>query len=175
MAQKGNDKKGMLAVQSLRNKLMDTILTASITVIIIISLAALMNNTYHANHIFKGGIFGSQSGKIVVVKYGSALIFLLFSFICSSMGLGNLIDANFLINAMGEFSSSPKYTERILERGFMLAVIGNRVLCMSFPMLMWMLGPVPVALSSAALVWALYGLDFIGDSVAKANKKNLPT
>ncbi|CAA2993476.1 uncharacterized protein LOC111403025 [Olea europaea subsp. europaea] len=158
----GDDKKGMLAVQSLRNTLMATILTASITVIITISLAALTNNVLKANNLFSSNFFGSKSGRILVLKFGSSSIFLLASFLCSSIALGCLVDANYLINAIGEFSPAPGYTETILERGFALAVVGNRVLCISIPLLLWLFGPVPVALSSMGLVWGLYELDFVG-------------
>ncbi|KAL3531597.1 hypothetical protein ACH5RR_005118 [Cinchona calisaya] len=167
----GDDKKGMLAIQSLRNTLMATILTATVTIIISLCLAALTNNTFDAaNHLLNlrlnnnnghsANFFGLQSGKIIVLKYGSASIFLLASFLCSSMAIACLVDANFLINALGDFSSFPDYTETVMERGFTMAVVGNRVLCTTFPLLMWMFGPVPVALSSLALVGALYELDF---------------
>ncbi|KAK9291101.1 hypothetical protein L1049_009288 [Liquidambar formosana] len=159
----GDDKKGVLAVQSLRNTLMGTILTASIAIIITLMLAALASNTYNASHLLNSAFFGSQSGRIVVLKFGSASLFLLVSFFCSSMALGYLIDANFLINATGELSS-PGYTQMIFERGFTLAVFGNRVMCITFPLLLWMFGPVPVALSSVALIWGLYMHDFNGDT-----------
>ncbi|KAK3015806.1 hypothetical protein RJ639_007231 [Escallonia herrerae] len=172
----GDDKKGMLAVQSLRNTLMETVLSASITLLITLALAALTNNSYHGNHLFKSSIFGLQSGKILILKYGSASIFLLSSFLCSSIALGNLMDANFLINApnSGEFSlaSAPEYTQTIFERGFMLATLGNRLLCITFPILLWLFGPVPMAVSSAALVRGLYVLDFAGN-FTKAYKKSL--
>ncbi|KAL6568742.1 hypothetical protein OROHE_004426 [Orobanche hederae] len=158
----GDDKKGMLAVQSLRNTLMFAILIATITIIVILSLAALANNAFNANRILNAAdLFGSQSGRIMALKYGSASIFLVTSFFCSSMAVGYLVDANFLINAIGEFSPSGNYTEAVVERGFTLAVVGNRVLCIAFPLLLWMLGPLPVAISSLALVWGLYALDFV--------------
>lgn len=153
---------------------MDTILAATVTILIILSLGALISNTYHANHLFNPIIFGSQSRKILMLKYGSASIFLLFSFLCSSLALGYLVDANFLINALGEFSSSRDYTRRIFERGYMLAMVGNRVLCITLPLLLWMLGPVPVVLAALGLVRGLYELDF-GGSFTRANKKSLTT
>ncbi|KAK3017770.1 hypothetical protein RJ639_005086 [Escallonia herrerae] len=172
----GDDKKGMLAVQSLRNTLMETVLSASITLLITLALAALTNNSYHGNHLFKSSIFGLQTGKILVVKYGSASIFLLSSFLFSSIALGNLMDANFLINApdSGEFSlaSAPEHTKKIFERGFMLATLGNRLLCITFPVLLWLFGPVPMVVSSAALVRGLYVHDFPGN-FSKAYQKNL--
>ncbi|KAJ6395200.1 hypothetical protein OIU77_020460 [Salix suchowensis] len=144
----GDAKTGTLAVQSLRNAQMTTILTATIAIIINIALAALTNNTYQAR---------------------SASFSLLVSFLCSSMGLAFLIDANFLINASSrEFSSSPTYTQTVFERGFMLALVGNRVLCVTFPLVMWIFGPVPVALSSVALVRVLHGFDFPGESICSA-------
>ncbi|OIT33202.1 PREDICTED: uncharacterized protein LOC109206290 [Nicotiana attenuata] len=159
----GNEKKGTLAVQSLRNTLMETILTATITMIITLALAALTNNTYNVRNLFTSAFFGSQTGKIIVLKYGSATIFLLASFLSSSLALSYLIDANFLVNALGEFSINPMYTETLFERGFTLAFVGDRVLCMAFPLLLWMFGPVPVVVSSLALVWGLHERDFAVD------------
>ncbi|KAL1549049.1 hypothetical protein AAHA92_17200 [Salvia divinorum] len=158
----GDDKKGMLAVQSLRNSLMFAILTATITVIITLCLAALTNNAFNAaDMLASSDLFGSQSPRIMVLKYASSSIFLLASFLCSSMAVGFLVDANFLINAIGEFAPGGGYTEAVVERGFAMAVVGNRVFCMALPLLLWLFGPLPVALSSAALVWVLYELDFV--------------
>ncbi|KAH6776882.1 transmembrane protein [Perilla frutescens var. hirtella] len=158
----GDDKKGMLAVQSLRNSLMFAILTATVTVIVTLCLAALTNNAFNAARILTAAhLFGSQSPRIMLLKYASASIFLLASFLCSSLAVGFLVDANFLINAIGEFAPAGGYTEAVVERGFAMAVVGNRVLCIAFPLLLWLFGPLPVALSSFALVWGLYELDFV--------------
>lgn len=156
----GDDKKNMLVVQSLRNTQMSTIFTASIAILVNLSLAALTNTAFNSIHLLSNPFFGLQFGRISVLKFGSASLFLLVSFLCSSMGLGFLVEANFLLNICEEFSSSPTYTQTVFERGFLLSLIGNRVLCITFPLLIWLLSPVAVALSSVALVWGLYGLDF---------------
>ncbi|BFG36619.1 hypothetical protein CerSpe_228930 [Prunus speciosa] len=93
-------------------------------------------------------------------EYGSAALSLAVSFLCSSMAIGFLIDANFLINASGdhEFTSSG-HIRTIFEKGFILALVSNRMLCITFPMLLWM-------------VWGLYGLDFVG-KLSKGNKQSL--
>ncbi|KZV30058.1 hypothetical protein F511_06563 [Dorcoceras hygrometricum] len=153
----GDYKKGMLVVQTLRNTLMQSILTSTISTLIILSLAALTNNAFNAKDIY---LLGShESSRIMMLKYGLASIFLVASFLCSSMAVGFLVDANFLMNAIGIGMECSK-SGVVLERGFMLAVVGNRALCIAFPLLLWMLGPLPVAFSSAALVWGLYALDF---------------
>ncbi|KAL1207876.1 hypothetical protein V5N11_015496 [Cardamine amara subsp. amara] len=173
----GDDKTGMLAVQSLRNKKMVTILTATITIVIFLSLAAVTNNSLNASHLFTTAnhIFvGSQDGTVFVLKYASASLLLAASFFFSSLAVSYLMDANFLINAIvkkpeGECDcdyemtgteSFREYTRLILERGFFMAMVGTRVMCVSIPLLLWMFGPLPVLASSLGLVWVLYQFDF---------------
>lgn len=166
----------MLAVQSMRNTLMATILTASITIMVVLLLAALINNTYNVSELLnKNRVFGSQSSKMLALKYGSAWLFLLISFLCSAMGLGFLIDSNFLVNVSAESESDSScscHAQAMMERGFMLAVVGNRVLCITITLLLWMFGPVAVLVSSVALVYGLYELDFAA-SFAGTMKQNL--
>ncbi|GJY08200.1 extensin like protein [Tanacetum coccineum] len=132
----GDDKNATLAVQSLRNTLMSSILVAMVSSIITVALTALINNT--------------------------------------SMAVATLIDANYLVYALGAEpesdratspspspSSSRKYTRDILERGFVLAIFGNRMLCITFPVLFWLVSPVVFVFASVVLVWGLYMLDFV--------------
>ncbi|XP_071735195.1 uncharacterized protein [Rutidosis leptorrhynchoides] len=169
---KGDDKQGTLAVQSLRNTLMSSILVAVVTSILTLALAALINNTYSVKDLFTSSFFGLHATKILFLKYGSAFLFLLTSFLCSSMAVATLIDTNYLIYALGaepeaEGIASPspatsrKYTRDILERGFILAIFGNRMLCITFPVLFWLFSPVVFAFASVVLVLGLYVLDFV--------------
>ncbi|CAL9003030.1 unnamed protein product [Prunus brigantina] len=164
----GDGLKDMLAVQSLRNTQMGAIFTTSIAIAFSLALAALTNNAYNARHLLiESPLFGSQSGRMFALKYGFASVILLFSSLCSSMATVFFIDTIFLINASAEFSSSG-ITQTLFERGYMLALIGHRLLCISFPLMLWLFGPVPVALSSLALVWWLSEIDYVG----KFNKSN---
>nr|GEV66365.1 extensin like [Tanacetum cinerariifolium] len=170
----GDDKNATLAVQSLRNTLMSSILVAMVSSIITVALTALINNTYSVKDLFTNSFFGLHTTKILFLKYGSAYLFLLTSFLCSSMAVANLIDANYLVYALGAEpesdratspspspSSSRKYTRDILERGFVLAIFGNRMLCVTFPVLFWLVSPVVFVFASLVLVWGLYMLDFV--------------
>ncbi|XP_043723727.1 uncharacterized protein LOC122670805 [Telopea speciosissima] len=160
--QKENEKRGILAVQSLRNSQMSTILSATIAITLYTSLAVLANNTYNAAHLLKNSFFGTQSDLLIVLKFSLVSIFLLFSFLCCSLALGCLTEANFLLNVSSDFL--PGYPFAVFDRGFVLAFVGNRALCVCFPLLLWMLGPVPLVLSSVVLVWVFYKLDFVGKS-----------
>uniref|UniRef100_M4EXX8 DUF599 domain-containing protein n=1 Tax=Brassica campestris TaxID=3711 RepID=M4EXX8_BRACM len=171
----GDDKTGMLAVQSLRNKKMVTILTASVSILILLSLAAVTNNAFKASHLFTTAddiVFGSKNPTIFVLKYASTSLLLAVSFFFSSLAVSYLMDANFLINAIAKkhegdcdyeltgTGSFREYTRLVLERGFFMAMIGNRVMCVSVPLWLWMFGPLPVCVSSLGLVWVLYQIDF---------------
>ncbi|XP_050379412.1 uncharacterized protein LOC126796711 [Argentina anserina] len=158
----GEGNMALLAVQNLRNTQMVATSTASIALICSLALAALTNNAYNANHIFvKTAFFGEQSRKMFALKYGLAYFPLLFSLLCSSLAIGFMIDAIFLLNTSTEFSSSDIIL-LLYERGYLLAQIGKRLLSISFVLLLWLFGPVPVAFSSVALVWWLKDSDFVG-------------
>ncbi|PWA49613.1 hypothetical protein CTI12_AA480050 [Artemisia annua] len=170
--EQGDDKYATLAVQSLRNTLMSSILVAMVSSIITVALTALVNNTYSVKDLFTSSFFGLHTTKILFLKYGSAFLFLLTSFLCSSMAVATLIDANYLVYALGAEpendgvtspspSSSRKYTRDILERGFVLAIFGNRMLCITFPVLFWLVSPMVFVFASVVLVWGLYVLDFV--------------
>lgn len=162
----GGKEKAMLVVQSLRNTLMTTILTATITVLSNFAFAAVTSATYTASHghnhhhLFTGTLLGSKSDKIYAFKYASASFCVLISFVCSSMAIGFLIDANFLMNASGNLLPE-NHAETVLERGFALGLIANRVLCFSVPLLLWMFGPIALALSSLALICVFHQQDFV--------------
>ncbi|KAK9290202.1 hypothetical protein L1049_008368 [Liquidambar formosana] len=137
---KGDGRKGTASVQTLRNTLMGTILNATMAITIFVMLAALTNNTYNAGHLFTNAFFGSQSDVMFALKCGSASISLIVSFFCSSMAIGYLIEASFLINTESDEVSSTGHTQLIFERGFLLSLVGNRALFITFPLLFWMLG-----------------------------------
>ena len=163
--QEDDGKRGMLGVQSFRNALMSLILSATIAITVNSSLAALANNTYNSKHLLLQHpiIFGSQSESLLVLKYSCVSILLLFSFLCSSMAVWFTTEANFLINAAQEYAQ--EHAHKVMKKGVLLGIVGNRVLFMALPLLMWMLGPVAMALSSLALLLVFYNLDHFSCSL----------
>lgn len=155
----------MLVVQSMRNTLMSTIFIATITILINFAFATITSSSYTASrnhyHLFNGTLMGSKSETIYALKYASASFFVLISFVCSSMAIGFLIDANFLMNTHGSNLYEDSHIEMVLERGFTMGVIANRVLCFSVPLLLWMFSPIALALSSLALIYVFHQHDFV--------------
>ncbi|KAL5720824.1 hypothetical protein ACHQM5_013455 [Ranunculus cassubicifolius] len=152
-----DDKKMMFAIQSLRNTLMVTTLASTLMIILSISLAAYTNNAYKANNILKDSYFGLQSNKMLVLKYGAGSVFLFIGYLCSSMAMGYLSEANILAAVS---SLPPGYVQAMMERGFLFSFLGQRMLYITVPLLLWLFGPIPMLLSSIAIVWVLHGMDF---------------
>ncbi|CAA7398252.1 unnamed protein product [Spirodela intermedia] len=156
---KDDSKKGMLGLQSLRNSLMVAILSATMAIVLNTALAALCNNALKAAALLRHArAFGGQSGTLLVHKYAVASMMLMLSFLCSSAASGCMIEGGFQVNVSGvAFNEHARLT---LERAWLLAAVGNRVLLVSASMLTWLLGSVPLVVSSAALVLMLYQIDF---------------
>jgi Protein of unknown function, DUF599 len=152
-----NKKKDMLGVQSLRNTLMGSILSATVSILINTALAALTNNAYRSRYLSEHQIFGSQGDQIILVKFAISSFLLLTSFFLNSIAIGSIIEANFLINSGETFNY---VAEILLKRGWFLSSVGNRVLFSTGPFLIWLFGPVPLALSSAVLIGFFYSIDF---------------
>ncbi|XP_058073326.1 uncharacterized protein LOC131222318 [Magnolia sinica] len=158
MVMKDNEKNTMLVLQSLRNSIMRAILISSLAILLNSSLAAQTNNAYKSRLLLRGPVYGSWSGPTLALKWAVASIFLLFSFLCNSMAVGYFSDAGFLVYVAGELPS--KCVQSVIERGSMLASVGARMLYVTVPLLLWMFGPMTMALASVAMVWVLYELDF---------------
>ncbi|OAY79980.1 hypothetical protein ACMD2_04931 [Ananas comosus] len=113
-------------LQSLRNLLMSTILSATVAMLVNTALAALANNTYNAFRLHSGGILGLQGGPMVVLKYASISLLLLISFLCSSMGVGFIIEGNFLLSAPADAVMFDGQVEKMIKRGWVLATGSNK-------------------------------------------------
>eukprot|EP01018_Ginkgo_biloba_P004628 Gb_18351 [translate_table: standard] len=168
------DKKNILAVQTMRNSIMTSTFVATVTILLISGLAAVISSTYNAkeplNEII---ILGSHDEFMVAVKYVTPLVLLLSSFFACSVSIRYLNQVNYLINTPLHEPCliTAEYVTLLLERGSIFNTIGSRALFIAFPLLLWILGPVPVFLCSVALVPILYNIDFIFTSKGAAASK----
>ncbi|XP_041990420.1 uncharacterized protein LOC121741636 [Salvia splendens] len=163
---KDNEKKNILAVQTLRNTIMGSTLMATTSILLCSALAAVVSSTYSVKKPLKDSVYGSHGELMTAVKYVMLLLLFLFSFICHSLSIRffNQVNdgvLNFLINCAADGAIAADYVAELLERGFVLSTVGNRLFYGAVPLLMWVLGPVLVFLCSVAMVPLLYNLDFI--------------
>ncbi|KAK9741665.1 hypothetical protein RND81_03G120600 [Saponaria officinalis] len=168
---KDNEKKNILAVQTLRNTIMGSTLMATTSILLCSGLAAILSSTYSIKKPLNDTVYGAHGEFMVALKYVTLLIIFLFSFLCHSMSIRFINQVNFLINTPqveGHLVSSrvinPSYVGQLLEKGFILNTVGNRLFYGALPLLLWIFGPVLVFLCCVAIVPVLYNLDLVFES-----------
>ncbi|XP_027332778.1 uncharacterized protein LOC113847724 [Abrus precatorius] len=160
---KDNDKKNILAVQSLRNTIMGATLMATTSILLCSGLAAVISSTYSVKKPLNDVVYGAHGEFMVALKYVTLLTIFLFSFFCHSLSIRFINQVNILINTPQDPMSlvTPSYISEILEKGFILNTVGNRLFYAGLPLLLWIFGPVLVFLCSLTMVPVLYNLDFV--------------
>ncbi|XP_019416588.1 PREDICTED: uncharacterized protein LOC109327870 [Lupinus angustifolius] len=170
---KDNDKKNILAVQSLRNTIMGSTLMATTSILLSSGLAALISSTYSVKKPLQLNetVYGAHGEFIVALKYVTLLTIFLFSFFCHSLSIRFINQVNILINIPQDPMSlvTPEYVNEILEKGFILNTVGNRLFHCALPLVLWIFGPVLVFLCCLIMVAVLYNLDF----VVTSGKRNM--
>ncbi|KAL6501860.1 hypothetical protein OROGR_026993 [Orobanche gracilis] len=165
-----NDKKNILAVQTLRNTIMGSTLMATTSILLCSGLAAVISSTYSIKKPLNDAIYGAHGELMVALKYVTILLVLIFAFVCHSLSIRFTNQVNFLINCPPETSDgvvTPGYVSDLLERGFTLNTVGNRVFYAALPLLLWIFGPVLVFLCFMTMVPVLYNLDLVFASTKK--------
>ncbi|CAL0333020.1 unnamed protein product [Lupinus luteus] len=160
---KDNDKKNILAVQSLRNTIMGATLMATTSILLCSGLAALISSTYSVKKPLNDTVYGAHGEFMVALKYVTLLTMFLFSFFCHSLSIRFINQVNILINTPQDPMSlvTPQYINEILEKGFILNTVGNRLFYTGLPILLWIFGPVLVFLCFLTMVPVLYNLDIV--------------
>ncbi|KAH7674664.1 ABC transporter type 1 transmembrane domain MetI-like protein [Dioscorea alata] len=163
---KDNEKKNILAVQSLRNAIMGSTLMATTSILLSTGLAAILSSTYSIKKPLGDNIFGAHGEFMVALKYVTLLLAFIFAFLCYSLSIRFINQVNFLINI--PFSDdddnrllSPEYVSDLLDKGFVLNTVGNRLFYAALPLLLWLFGPVLVFLCSLIMVPLLYNIDIV--------------
>lgn len=163
-----NDKKNVLAVQTIRNFIMAVTLMATTTMLLCCGLAAVISSTYSIKKPLSNAIYGADGEFMLGVKYVILLLIFLFAFLCYSLSIRFINQANFLVNVpLGQpacnasSTVTPEYVWQLLGKGFLLNAAGNRLFYTALPLLLWIFGPMLAFLCSATMIPVLYNYDFI--------------
>ncbi|KAL7597638.1 hypothetical protein Lser_V15G22774 [Lactuca serriola] len=159
---KDNDKKNILAIQTIRNTIMGSTLMATTSIVLCCGLAAVVSSSYSVKTPLNNTIYGAHGQFMVALKYVTLLVIFLFSFMCHSLSIRFISQVNFLINCPEDSTIvTSTYVSELLEKSFMLGMIGNRLFYSALPVMLWIFGPVLVLLCSSTMVPVLYNLDFL--------------
>ena len=175
MRAQNNEKQAILVVQSVRNVLMGSTLVATTSILFCTGVAAVLSSTYAVKKPISDAVFGAQGEYMMALKYVVMLLLFLFAFLCHTLAICFLNQASFLINtsdclvsadgAAGPEGGLPSacrdYVAEVMERGFTLNLVGNRLFYAGVPLLLWIFGPLLAFLSSAVMIPILYNLDIV--------------
>lgn len=158
-------KNGVLAVQTLRNNIMASTLLAS-TAIMLSSLIAVLMTSAGGNRsaLF---VFGDKSELGFSIKFFSILVCFLVAFFLNVQSIRYYSHASILINVpFKKMSSLPRdhvltaeYVATTVNKGSYFWSLGLRAFYFSFPLFLWIFGPIPMFLCCFVLVFMLYFLD----------------
>ncbi|KAL5201082.1 hypothetical protein ABZP36_035436 [Zizania latifolia] len=181
---KDNEKKAVLVVQSLRNVIMGSTLMATTAILFCTGIAAVLSSTYTIKKPLSDTVFGAHGEYMMALKYVALLLVFLFAFLCHSLTICFLNQASFLINTSSSLlcpaaaddddqghhhhnplglPSTMDYIGEVLERGFTLNFVGNRLFYAGVPLLLWIFGPLLAFLSSLVMIPILYNLDIVNN------------
>ncbi|KAK9093666.1 hypothetical protein Scep_025135 [Stephania cephalantha] len=155
-------KNGVLAVQTLRNNIMASSLLASAVIMLSSVIAMLMSKPSAQSSLF---LYGDNSHLGFSIKVFSILVCFLVAFLFNVQSVRYYSQASILINVPSKkiLSWSPSltmdYVGRSVNRGSYFWSLGSRAFYLSFPLFLWLFGPIPMFLCCIVLLLMLYSLD----------------
>ncbi|XP_075489112.1 uncharacterized protein LOC142527978 [Primulina tabacum] len=158
---KDNDTKNIVAVQTLRNSIMGSSLMATAAILLCAGIATFVSSTDSIKKPVNNTVYGAHGEFMLAMKFVAMMILLLFSFVFYSLSIQFMGQVNFLVNCPIEDDSMPEYLTDLLERGFSLNMVGNRLFYLAVPLLLWISGPLLVLLCCVGEVIVLYNSDFV--------------
>ncbi|ONK59058.1 uncharacterized protein A4U43_C08F2550 [Asparagus officinalis] len=153
-------KNAVLAVQTFRNNIMVSTLMAS-TAITLSSLIAVLMTNGSLIHDSQTLFIGNKSDLNNSIKFFSILVCFLLAFLMNVQSIRYYSHANILINVpiAKNRAVAVNYVARALNRGGYFWSIGLRAYYFSFPLFLWVFGPIPMFVCCVVMVFVLYFLD----------------
>ncbi|XP_023772281.1 uncharacterized protein LOC111920949 [Lactuca sativa] len=152
-------KNGVLAVQTIRNNIMASTLlaTTAITLSSIISVFVSSTSNTNSNQL----IYGNKTSLLSSVKYFSILLCFLVAFLCNVQSIRYYAHVSFLATVPTFINRTEpiNYVARNLNRGSLFWSIGLRAFYFSFPLFLWIFGPIPMFVCCCIMSFVLYFLD----------------
>ena len=159
-------KNGVLAVQTLKNNIMASTLLASIAIMLSSLIAVLMTSRSWDKSALL--VFGDVSELGFSIKFFSILVCFLVAFLFNVQSIRYYSHASILINVPFKKMSidhhyqhlTSEYVAKTVNRGSYFWSLGLRACYLSFPLFLWIFGPIPMFLSCFVLVFMLLDIAF---------------
>ncbi|PON71920.1 hypothetical protein PanWU01x14_067620 [Parasponia andersonii] len=161
-------KNGVLSVQTLRNNIMASTLLASMAIMLSSVTVLMTSGSKGDTELF---VFGDRGDSGYSVKYFCILACFLVAFLFSVQSIRYYSHASILINVPFQKISQDhdhhqltvEFVARNVNRGSFFWSLGLRAFYFSFPLFLWIFGPIPMFVSCFVLVSLDYFLDVTFD------------
>lgn len=176
-----NHKKDILAIQTLRNQIMASTLLASTSILLASTIATYVTNFSSKLAGLNKFIYGSTSEFTSIFKLLSLIVVYLMSFFCYVQSIRYVNHVCILINVPKDIGGhsellTSRMVHRVLRRGSNYFTLGNRGYYLSFPLLLWFFGPIPMFVTTFLMVILLWHLDAavfkinpVGDNMSRSS------
>ncbi|XP_010279399.1 PREDICTED: uncharacterized protein LOC104613323 [Nelumbo nucifera] len=152
---------GMLGVQTLRNSIMASTLLATAAITLCSIIGVFANSTTSTSNSAADLIYGNKTPLVTSIKYFTILICFLVAFLCNVQSIRYYAHVSTLITmpTLKGRRESIAYVVRNLNRANYFWSLGLRAFYVSFPLFLWIFGPIPMFACCCIITSTLYFLD----------------
>lgn len=133
--------------------------TTAITLCSLISV--FVSNSSSSSNVSSQLIYGSKTPLVSSIKYFFLLLCFLVAFLCNVQSIRYYAHVSFLatLPTLQAKRESIEYVARSLNRGSFFWSLGLRAFYLSFPLFLWLFGPIPMFVCCCIMSFVLYFLD----------------
>ncbi|MCJ7686208.1 MAG: DUF599 domain-containing protein [Desulfobacteraceae bacterium] len=156
------EKRDILAVQTIRNWVMASSFLASAAILIglgVLSAAFSAEKSFEISQALN--LFGAKGKEMWLIKLMLLAVDFFFAFFNFALSIRYYTHASFAINIPPSHDPTVTYdaVTKILNRGATHYTLGMRGYYLAVPFTLWMFGPVWMAIGTAVLIMILYKID----------------
>ncbi|GJU27023.1 hypothetical protein Tco_1165644 [Tanacetum coccineum] len=154
-------KNGVLAVQTIRNNIMASTLLATTAITLSSIISVFVSSASNSNQAASQIVYGNKTPLLSSVKHFAILLCFLVAFLCNVQSIRYYAHVSFLATVPTFINRREpiKYVARNLNRGSLFWSIGLRAFYFSFPLFLWIFGPIPMFICCIIMSFVLYFLD----------------
>ncbi|KAL8488064.1 hypothetical protein ACS0TY_024372 [Phlomoides rotata] len=152
-------KNGVLAVQTIRNNIMASTLLATTAITLSSLISVFVSNK--SSSPSSGLVYGNKSSIMSSVKFFAILLCFLVAFLCNVQSIRYYAHVSFLVTVptYRDKKNVIEYVATNLNRGSFFWSLGLRAFYLSFPLFLWVFGPIPMFVCCCIMSFILYFLD----------------
>lgn len=160
-----NPGKDIMAVQTLRNFIMNGILMVSTTSLLLVGTLTLSGQTENISRSWHAiNLGGSHAAELWIVKVMFLLADFMIAFFCYALSIRLANHVLFMLNVPREIQTThevlaPKEVAFRLNRAGQLIAVGMRAYFYAIPLVFWLFGPVYMLVATMGVVTAISRLD----------------